>query len=172
MYRDAMSATAACVLGDVHLRNGQSDAAMAAYRRAWHTVQEYRLIMAYQRIAARAQAGLAAAYATTGEQSRAEDLLERATTLARESEATEHAAAAATMGELYWTIGSAAARLGQSTRALDALRNAIRTGWRDAAWLDVDPEFESLRQTDPFRRLTDEVRRWPGVKFDKAASPT
>lgn len=167
MYRDAMSATAACVLGDVELREGRSDAALVAYRRAWYTVQEYPLIMAYQRIAARAQAGLAAAYASTGERSRAEDLLERATTLARHSEATEHSAAAATMGELYWTIGSASARLEQRTWALDALRNAIRTGWRDAAWLDVDPEFESLRHTDAFRQLTDEVRRWPGVRFDK-----
>lgn len=169
MYRDAMSSTAACVLGDVELRDGCSMAALAAYRRGWHTVQEYPRIAAYQRITARAQAGLAAASAATGERSRAEDLLERATATARDSEAIEHAAAAATMAELYWTIATAWARLGHSARALDALQCAVRTGWRDAAWMDLDPELESLRNSAPFQCLVDEVRQWPGVQFDEQA---
>jgi len=61
MYRDAVSGAAACVLGDVELRHGTPRDALAAYRRAWHAVQENPRITAYSRIAVRAQAGLAAA---------------------------------------------------------------------------------------------------------------
>lgn len=169
MYRDAMSSTAACVLGDVELRDGHNMAALAAYRRGWPTVQEHPRVAAYQRIAARAQAGLAAAYAATGERSRAEDLLERAKATARDSEAIEHAAAAATMAELYWTVATAWARLGHSARALEALQSAVRTGWRDAAWMRLDSEFESVRNSAGFQSLVEEVCRWPGVQFDEPA---
>jgi tetratricopeptide (TPR) repeat protein len=167
MYRDAMSATAACVLGDLELRYGDKAGALAAYRRGWHTVQESPRIMAYQRIAARAQAGLAAAYAATGEGSRARDLLDRASQTARDSESIEHAAAAASMCESYWTVATAWARLGNGARALEALQSAIRTGLRDAGWMERDPEFEVLRDSATFQRLLKDVRRWPGVQFDE-----
>jgi tetratricopeptide (TPR) repeat protein len=78
MYRDAMNGAAACVLGDVELRHGTSLDALAAYRRGWHAVQENPRIMAYQRTAARAQSGLAAAYAASGDRVRAKNLLCRA----------------------------------------------------------------------------------------------
>jgi hypothetical protein len=167
MYRDAMSATAACVLGDVELRQAHCSGALAAYRRGWHTVQEYPRIAAYQRIAARVQAGLAASYAATGEVKRARDLLDRASQTARDSESIEHAAAAATMSELYWTVATAWARLRDDTRALEALQSAVRTGWRDAAWMERDPEFEALRGSDSFQRLVKGVREWPRVRFEE-----
>ena len=103
MYRDAMSAAGACVLGDVELRHGDSAEALAAYRRGWHAVQENPRVMAYRRIAARAQAGLAAAYAAKDERARASELLGRAMQAARDSELPEHSAAAASLAELYWS---------------------------------------------------------------------
>jgi tetratricopeptide (TPR) repeat protein len=147
MYRDAMSGAAACVLGDIELRAGDSAAALAAYRRAWHTVQENPRIMAYQRTAARAQAGLAAAYAATGDRARAADLFGRALQMAKDSELPEHNAAAASMGELYWSLAVAAMRLNDPEQAMEMLKSAIRTGWRDPQWLKADPEFNRLGET-------------------------
>jgi hypothetical protein len=165
MYRDAMSAAATCALGDLELRYGQSAAALAAYRRGWHTVQEYPRITAYQRVAARAQAGLAAAYAAAGERRRAEDLLERASRTARDSESMEHSAAGASMPELYWAIAAAWARLENAGSALYTLQSAVRTGWRDAAWMERDPEFAAVRDSARFQALLDSIRRWPTVRF-------
>jgi hypothetical protein len=70
------------------------------------------------------------------------------------------------MAEVYWTIASAWARLGTLGPALEALESAVRTGWRDAAWMENDPEFERLRGGAAFRRLVGSVRRWPRVDFD------
>jgi tetratricopeptide (TPR) repeat protein len=166
MYRDAMSAAAACVLGDVELRSGERAAALAAYRRGWHTVQEYPRIMAYQRIAERAQAGLAAAYASVGERRRAEDLVDRVSRTAQDSESMAHNAAAASMSEVYWTLATAWARLGDRGRGLEMLTSAVRTGWRDATWMERDPEFASLRDDPAFRRLVGGILAWSRVQFD------
>jgi DNA-binding winged helix-turn-helix (wHTH) protein len=166
MYRDAMSGSAACVLGDVELRYGTSLDALAAYRRGWHAVQEYPRIMAYQRIAARAQAGLAAAYAASGDPGRAADLVSRALKTAQESELPEHAAAAANLGELYWSIAIGFARLSDAEQTMNALRSAIRTGWHDAEWMAQDPELAPIRDTYGFRSLIEELRRAPQVRFD------
>ena len=171
MYRDAMSAAAACVLGDVELRSGERAAALAAYRRGWHTVQEYPRIMAYQRIAERAQAGLAAAYASVGERSRAEDLVDRVSRTTQASESMAHNAAAASMSEVYWTLATALARLGNRGRALEMLKSAVRTGWRDATWMERDPEFGSLRDDPVFRRLLTDMRAWSPVHFDDRNGP-
>jgi tetratricopeptide (TPR) repeat protein len=167
MYRDAMNGAAACVLGDVELRHGTSLDALAAYRRAWHAVQENPRIMAYQRTAARAQAGLAAAYAASGDRVRAGDLLCRALQTARESELPEHAAAAASMAELYWSIATGFARLGDTRQTIEALRSAIRMGWRDPEWMAHDPELASARDAFGFRSLLEELRRAPQIRFER-----
>ena len=173
MYRDAMTAAAACVLGDVELRHGDAAVAQAAYRRGWHTLQENPRVAAHQRIAARAQAGLAAAYAAAGDHTRALGLLERASDTAIASESLEHSAAAASMPEVYWTIATAWSRIGDSERVLAALRSAIRTGWRDAAWLERDPEFAAFRNLSGFRQLLEEVRHWRSViEFEEATAPS
>jgi tetratricopeptide (TPR) repeat protein len=163
MYRDAMSGAAACALGDVELRHGPVSAALAAYRRAWHILQEYPQVNAYRRIAARAQAGLAAAYGAAGERERGAKLLERASRLARDSESVENAAAASSMAEVYWTIATASMRLGHPEKVLEALESAVRMGWRDASWLESDPEFQSMREINAFQRLIQNIRAWPGI---------
>jgi DNA-binding winged helix-turn-helix (wHTH) protein len=165
MYRDAMSAAASCTLGDVELRYGTAGDSLAAYRRAWHTVQEHPRIAAYQRLSARAQSGLAAAYAAAGEEARARDLLSRAARLASESELPEHAAAAASLSELYWSLATAAARLADLEQAFAMLQNAVKFGWCDARWMENDPELGLVRSQTGFRSLTDTVRRVPKPRF-------
>jgi DNA-binding winged helix-turn-helix (wHTH) protein len=165
MYRDAMSAAAACALGDVELRYGDSAEALAAYRRGWHAVQENPRIMAYRRIAARAQAGLAAAYAANGDRTRAGEPLGRAMLAARDSELPEHSAAAASLAELYWSMAVGCARLGDAAGTLEMTRSAVRSGWLDAAWMERDPELRLVREEVEFRQLVEEVRRAPKVRF-------
>jgi len=57
----------------------------------------------------------------------------------RASEPVEYASAGANLAELYWSLAVACARLGDVRETLNALRQAIRTGWRDADWLARDP---------------------------------
>ena len=166
MYRDAMSAAAACVLGDVELRHGQVADALVAFRRAWHMVQEHPRIMAYLRTAARAQSGLAAAYAATGDHKRASDLLARAIEAARKSELPEHNAAAAPLSELYWSMATACMRLGEREQAVLMLQKAVVFGWRDAHWLDADPEFAGLRGHTLFSSLREVPRLADQVQFE------
>ena len=73
--------------------------------------------MAYRRTAARAQSGLAAAYAAK-RSGRAGELLSRAIQSAHESELPEHNAAAASLPELYWSMAVGCARLGDVAEAL------------------------------------------------------
>jgi tetratricopeptide (TPR) repeat protein len=166
MYRDAMSGAAACVLGDVELRHGDNAEALAAFRRAWHTLQENPRIMAYRRIAARAQAGLAAAYAANGDRGRAAELLGRAMQAARDSELPEHNAAAASLADLYWSMAVGCARLSDAAGTLEMTRSAVRSGWLDAAWMERDPELRMVREEVEFRQLVEEVRRAPRVWFE------
>ena len=150
----------------VELRHGNSADAMAAYRRAWHTVQENPRIMAYERTAARAQAGLASAYAAQGDRVRAVELLDRAVKAARDSELPEYNAAAASLAELYWSTAVGCARLGDVPGACEMVRSAVRTGWRDAGWMERDPELGIARGEAAFRELVEEVRRAPRVRFE------
>jgi len=71
------------------------------------------------------------------------------------------------MPEVYWTIASACVRLRNRSLALEALQSAVRIGCRDAAWLERDPEFESLRTTGAFQHLVNEIHRWPGIQFEQ-----
>ncbi len=77
-YAEAMKAWCACGLGDVELRDGNHGAALAHYRMAWQIAQESPAILGQERHAARAQAGMAAAYAATGEEDHALHLLSQA----------------------------------------------------------------------------------------------
>ena len=43
-------------------------------------------------------------------------------------------------------------------RAMEALRMAVRNGFRDAKHLESDPTYAPLRNRDDFRRLIDEIR--------------
>ena len=165
MYRDSMSAAAACILGDVELRHGSGADALAAYRKAWSLVQEHPRIMAYQRIAARAQAGLAAAYAAVGERRKSEDLLARAIQTTQESESQEHSAAAASLAELYWSLAAGCVRIGDPAQAIEMARRAVQAGWRDAAWMEHDSELNSVRSDAEFVCLVEFVHSAPKPRF-------
>lgn len=158
MYRDAMMAVAACVLGDVEMREGNHEDALSAYRRAWQTVQEHTRIVAHQRISARAKAGLAAAYRALGQHERASTLLQEAVDLAIQSAPVSLASAAASLPELYLSLAAALAQAGEPDRAVAMVGRAVASGWRDAAWLARDPALDAIRQEPAFQQSLSSIR--------------
>jgi DNA-binding winged helix-turn-helix (wHTH) protein len=165
MYRDAMTAVAACVLGDVELRAGHYDAALVAYRRAWQTAQEHTRIVAHLRISARAQTGLATAYWTLGQHGRSLNLLEKAKEMAIESVPVSLAAAAAAITELYLSLAAGFALSGQKACATEMIARAVEAGWRDAEWLERDPTLTSLSEEPAFRDCLIKIRSFPAVRW-------
>ena len=63
MYRESFLALGACGLGDADLRSGHEEAALIDYRRAWNLSKEFPRMLGNNRVATRALAGMAAAYA-------------------------------------------------------------------------------------------------------------
>jgi DNA-binding winged helix-turn-helix (wHTH) protein len=165
MYRDSMIAIAGCLLGDVEIRDARPAEALVAYRKAWNDLQEHSRVAAHLRIACRAQAGLASAYAALGERERALGLLAAALRLAEESHLPMHSAAGASLAELFLSVAAACVRARQLDRAAEMLRRAVASGWSDAAWLELDPELAPMRGEAWFTGLIEEVRRRPKVYF-------
>ena len=89
---------------------------------------------------------------------------------ARDSELPEYNAAAASLAELYWSMAVGCARLGDAARTLEMMQSAVRSGWRDAAWMERDPELRMVREGVEFRRLVEEVRLAPRVLFQQGSA--
>jgi DNA-binding winged helix-turn-helix (wHTH) protein/Flp pilus assembly protein TadD len=170
MYRDGMSVVAACGLGDVYLREGETAQALASYRRAWQLVQEHPRIMAHQRISARTLAGLSAAYFAQGDRKRASGLLQRALTLALGSAAPEYGAAGASLPELFLGLTVSSIRAGNRDQALDLLGRAVQSGWNDVAWLERDPELQPLHGEPRFQSALSQLRLRPAVDFESRST--
>lgn len=165
MYRDTMSAAAACILGDVFMREDRIEDALPAYRRAWHILQERRRIVGHARLCARAQSGLASAYARLGDRDRASGLLSKAIETAEASTSIAHSVPVVSLAEQFYTIAAAQIALGATEKAMRALRCAVASGWRDSQWLRRDPLLEPLRGSHEFADVVESASRFPPVPF-------
>jgi TolB-like protein len=166
MYREGMMALTFCVLGDVHLRQEQPGAALTDYRHAWHIVQEYPTMLAQDRHSVRALAGLAAAYAAQSERDRSDELLSRAVRVLETAKRPQSAAAGANVADLYYALAIAYIRAQNTRQALDSLERAVKTGWRDAAWFDHDPELRSLHHEPRFVQLRDQLLQFAQLQLE------
>ncbi|MBV8071825.1 MAG: winged helix-turn-helix domain-containing protein [Acidobacteriaceae bacterium] len=165
MYRDTMSAAAACILGEVYIREGAIEHALASYHRAWHILQEHRRIMGHARLCVRAQAGLALAYASQGDRERATGLLSKGIEMADASTSISHCVPVVSLAEQFYAIAVAHIGLGALKDAMCALRRAAVSGWRDAQWLRRDPLLEPVRRSPEFDGIVDSAARFPPVRF-------
>ncbi|MBS1831000.1 MAG: winged helix-turn-helix domain-containing protein [Acidobacteria bacterium] len=150
MYRDAMSAAAACILGDLFLREGAHAEALASYRKAWHILQERRRIVGHPRLCVRAQAGMAHAYARHGDRDRGRHLLAQAIETAEASTSIAHTVPVASLAEQFHAIATAQIAFGDTKEALRSLRRAVQSGWRDRSWLQRDPLLRNVREMPDF----------------------
>ncbi|MFQ5927416.1 MAG: tetratricopeptide repeat protein, partial [Terriglobia bacterium] len=166
MYRDAFVALTACGLGDLHLRQGQADAALADFRRAWRTVKEFPRMLGNERVLTRTLAGMVCAYAAQGERERAAQLAreagERLNQLSRQPQSFIWEA---TTSQLYYALAVAHRRLGDTRAALDLLEKAVEKGWRDPHWLGADPEMATLLEQPRFQSLLENLRQTSPVHF-------
>ena len=167
MYRDAMSAAAACILGDVSLREDAIQDALTLYHRAWHILQERRSIVGHGRLCARTQAGLATAYARQGDRDRAAGLLAKAVEAAEASTSIAQAVPVVSLAEQYYAIAAAQLALGAAKEAMSTLRRAVASGWHDSQWLRRDPLLAPLNGSPEFAAIVDSAGRFPPVSFAK-----
>ncbi|HKZ53543.1 MAG TPA: FHA domain-containing protein [Candidatus Acidoferrales bacterium] len=173
MYRDAFVALSACGLGDVQLRQGQAEAALAEFRRARHTVQEFPRMLGSERVLTRVLAGMAAAYAAGGEADRARQLAGEADTHLQTVAAQPHTWIwEAATSQLYHALAVARRHLREDETALALLEKAVETGWQDAAWLETDPALAGLRDQARFRALLEDLRQRPALAFQAAEPAT
>jgi len=166
VYREAFQALTACGVGDVLLREGRTDSSLAEFRRASRLVKEYPRMLGWQRILACTLIGLGAVSASQGQISHAREFLGDAEQLM-----TEIAASPQTwlwggaLGQLYYDLAVAYARLAESDLAFHSLEKSVASGWRDALWLASDPELKPLRAQARFQTLQENLSSLPQVEF-------
>jgi len=156
----------ACGLGDLLRREGHFEAALIEFRRASRLVKEYPRMLGRQRVLARTLAGMSAVYAAQGDSQRAGELLEQVASLLMEiGQAPQSWIWEGFIGQLYYAVGAAYARLGKPEAALDYLEKAVAGGWRDVHWLASDRELAALRSHSRFQVLLENLRLLPVLEF-------
>ena len=162
VYTSSFETLSACGLGEIELRTGNHTDALTWFRRARRIIGESRRTVGSIRLLIRIDAGLAAAYARTGETARAQEL-------AREVRGKIDAIAGQTatttfecsFGQLWLSLACAETRLGNLDTAVECLVRARESGWLDAAWLRVDPELRPLRNHPVFVDFLAELDQAP-----------
>jgi TolB-like protein len=166
MYREVSIAVNACGMADVHLRQGNTDKALANAHHAWRIAREFPRMMANMRILTRTKAGMAAAYAAQGERAHAEQLLKEASqhleTVLSNPGGFIHGVATF---ELCYGMAIAHIRLNDLGTARHLLTKAVEKGWRDLLWLERDPELAPLRAKGSIDSLVERIRCFPPVRF-------
>jgi class 3 adenylate cyclase/TolB-like protein/pSer/pThr/pTyr-binding forkhead associated (FHA) protein/Tfp pilus assembly protein PilF len=170
-YREPFMAFSACGLGDLQLRRDDAEAAQASYRRAWRVVQEFPRMLGNERARTRTLAGMAAAYAAQGDSKRAKKQAEEAGELlqqvAREPQTWVWEGSTP---QLYHVLAGAWLRLGDRQTSLHLLEQAVKQGWRDAPWLEKDPELSALQEDARLRALLDKLRALSALDFEPAGA--
>ena len=166
MYRDVFLALAYCGLGDAELRRNRPEAAEASFRQGWTTIEEYPRVMGSRRLQTRALFGQAHAGARTrgsgGVRQQALQAAEPLHQLCREPQTWVWEAATP---QLLVAYAGVQLQCGEREAALESLEQAVAHGWRDAAWLNSDPELAPLRKEERFRALLDKLRALPPLSL-------
>ncbi len=166
MYKDSFLALGACGVGDADLRCGEVDAALAQYRRAWNITKEFPRMLGKNRVAARALAGMAAAYSARDRAHAAQLAGEAAALVEQIGLQPQTWLWHASVAELWYALAVARCRLGQIESACEALEHAGASGWGDAAWLGADPELAPVRTEVRIQALLERLRARPAIDFD------
>ena len=164
----------ACGLGNlIELRCGNPVAALAHYRHARRVIKEAPRIVGAQRLLIRTNAGLAAAYFSTGESSRARELVEEATAqLEIVAAQSMTVTIECSVPQLNLSLAATQIHMGNIDGAVKFLVRARETGWLDLPWLLIDPELEPLRNHPKrFRSFVEELQSVDCSRFSIAAGP-
>ena len=166
IYTSCFETLSACSLGDIELRCQNETAALAHYRRARRTIRESRATVGSARLLIRINAGLAAAYAASGEMTRARDLAaEAAAQLESLAGQTATATFECSFSQLWLTLAATEVRLCNIDAAAASLQRARLLGWLDLPWLRVDPELLPLHSHTAYISFIDELASAPDTEI-------
>lgn len=74
---------------------------------------------------------------------------------------------------LRYSLAADFAALGETDQAMRELQNAVAAGWIDYRSMSLDPRFESIRETEPFKEiflhLTDKVKTMDAIAVGRKA---
>jgi serine/threonine-protein kinase len=162
MYRELIIAAHSCGAGEVWLRHGDSQQALADFHRAWAIAREYPRMLGNERILTRTLAGMASAYAALGDRPRASQLVKEA---AQHLDSILSAPGTFVHGtstfELCHVLAVACLRLNDTSGACGFLQTAVDKGWRDLPWLQSDPELAPIQSNCSVQSLIERMRRFP-----------
>lgn len=68
-------------------------------------------------------------------------------------------------------LAAVQASSGETSAALDSIRDAVSRGWRDAPMLALNPLFQPLRKRAEFRALSDDIRARVAAERRALAEP-
>ena len=166
VYTSSFEALSACGLGDIELRWGNATAAQAHYRHARRIIRESRRMLGGERLSIRADAGLAAAYAATGEMTRSTELVAQAVAeLERLSCQSATATFECSVSQLWLILAAAIARLPDLQTAARFMTRAQQTGWLDLQWLKTDPELQPLHHHPAYLSFVEELAAAPATSI-------
>jgi tetratricopeptide (TPR) repeat protein len=162
IYTTCFETLSACGLGDIELRCQNESAALTHYRRARRIIRESRSTVGSARLLIRINAGLAAAYAATGEMARARELAgEAAAQLESLAGQTATATFECSLPQLWLTLAATEVRLSNLDAAAACLTRARFLGWLDLPWLRIDPELRPLHGHPAFLSFVEELESAP-----------
>jgi hypothetical protein len=166
IYTTCFQTLSACSLGDIEVRCGNEGVALAHYRHARRIIRESPRTVGSARLLIRINAGLASAYAATGEIGRARELAAEA---AEQLEGLLGQTATATFEcsypQLWLTLAGTEVRLGNLDAAAIGLRRARDLGWLDLPWLRTDHELRLLHDHPMFVSFAEELASAPDTEI-------
>jgi serine/threonine protein kinase/cytochrome c-type biogenesis protein CcmH/NrfG len=165
VYTTSFQILSACGMGDIELRSGSASVALQHYRHAYRILKESPRTIGGARLRIRIDTGLAAAYAGTGEVSRARELI-NAAVQAMDSLAQQFATVnfECSLAQLWLSLAAAYLRVGEIDMASGCLARASEAGWSDLIWLSSDPELRSLHNDARFLQFVKKLTLSPAVE--------
>ena len=162
IYTTCFETLSACGLGEIEIRRGNANAAMTYFRRARRIIGESRRTAGSPRLMIRINAGLASAYAITGDVARGRELADDAAAqINRLAGQTATTTLECSFAQLWMSLAGTEICLGNVEGAASCLAHAREQGWLDGVWLRNDAAFGPLHEHPTYRAFVEELEAAP-----------
>jgi serine/threonine protein kinase len=166
IYTTCFETLSACGLGEIEVRGGNANAAMTYFRRARRIIGESRRTAGSARLMIRINAGLASAYAITGDVARGRELAdEAAAQILGLAGQTATSTLECSFAQLWMSLAAAEIHLGNVEGAALCVERAREQGWLDGVWLRNDPGFRALHEHPVYLAFVQELEAAPPTEI-------